>query len=361
MILSVDLAFQLKNFSLHVTMNEENDRIGILGASGCGKSMTLKSLAGILTPDSGRIVLGERVLFDSDRKINVKPQKRKVGYLFQNYALFPTMTVRQNIAAGVPKNRTQREDHIESMIFRFRLSGLEDRYPGQLSGGQQQRVALARLMAQEPDMILLDEPFSAMDSYLRDELQREVADMLASYEGKVILVTHNRDEVYRFCQKTYVMSRGAVIRHGTTADVFRNPENPETARLSGCKNYTRLERIDDHHGYLTDWGITITTARSIPEGTCSLGYRAHNFIPVWKQEITDGLSWQESGRIPFTVTSQVFMPFERNYYLKPQGIRQPGNPEVITWLVQENLWEELDQKGLPDYLALEERHMLFLK
>ena len=172
--------------------------MGILGASGCGKSMTLKSIAGIVTPDSGRIALqyakgeaaGGRVLYDSALKINEKPQMRRVGYLFQNYALFPNMSVEENIAAGL-KGMEKKKAKVGEMIERFRLTGLEKRYPGQLSGGQQQRVALARMMIGEPEVILLDEPFSALDGYLKDIMQRDMQNFLNEYTGDMILVTHN--------------------------------------------------------------------------------------------------------------------------------------------------------------------------
>ena len=170
--------------------------------------MTLKSIAGIELPDSGRIEISGRVFFDKEKKVNLKPQKRNVGYLFQNYALFPTMTVAQNIAAGLKGNKAENEKRVQEMIRKFRLQGLEKHLPGQLSGGQQQRVALARIMAYEPDVILLDEPFSALDMYLKDRLQRELSEMLEDYPGTVILVSHNRDEVYRFCEDLAVIDKG---------------------------------------------------------------------------------------------------------------------------------------------------------
>ena len=171
--LGVEIKKKLKEFDLDISFSAGKGCLGILGPSGCGKSMTLKSIAGIVTPDSGRIALqyakgeaaGGRVLYDSALKINEKPQMRRVGYLFQNYALFPNMSVEENIAVGL-KGMEKKKAKVGEMIERFRLTGLEKRYPGQLSGGQQQRVALARILAYEPEALLLDEPFSAMDTYL---------------------------------------------------------------------------------------------------------------------------------------------------------------------------------------------------
>ena len=165
--------------------------------------MTLKSIAGIVEPDSGSIILDGRELFNSSRKVNLKPQKRRVGYLFQNYALFPNMTVEENILTGLKAGKrygeAQQKQRVLEMMERFRLSGLEKRYPAQLSGGQQQRVALARILAYEPEALLLDEPFSAMDTHLRERLRLELASVLSEYQGASVMVTHDRDEAYQLC------------------------------------------------------------------------------------------------------------------------------------------------------------------
>ena len=174
--LDVEIQKQLKRFRLDVKLQAGGGCLGILGPSGCGKSMTLKSIAGIVTPDEGLISIQkgteQRILFDKSQKVNIKPQKRRIGYLFQNYALFPNMTVQENIAAGLDGD--VKNPKVGEMIGRFGLSGLEKQYPGQLSGGQQQRTALARILAYEPDALLLDEPFSAMDAYLKERLRLEL-------------------------------------------------------------------------------------------------------------------------------------------------------------------------------------------
>ena len=232
--LEVDIRKKLKGFSLDISFETGRGCLGILGPSGCGKSMTLKSIAGIIRPDQGRIALryaqgeaaGGRVLYDSALKINERPQVRRVGYLFQNYALFPGMTVEQNIMVGLkggrgnvglrrrrPMSREAGEQKVSEMVERFRLHGLEKRYPGQLSGGQQQRVALARSLAYEPEALLLDEPFSAMDTYLREGLRLELAGALKEYDGVTIMVTHDRDEAYQLCDNLLLMDRGCVLAY----------------------------------------------------------------------------------------------------------------------------------------------------
>lgn len=207
--LEVSIHKKLNEFDLEVSfLAKPNSCIGILGSSGCGKSMTLKSIAGIVDPDSGRIE-GDQIFFDKEKKINMKPQQRKVGYLFQNYALFPNMTVEQNIATGLERKDAKK---VNEMIKRFQLEGLEKSYPRQLSGGQQQRVALARIFAYNPDILLLDEPFSAMDSSLRETLRLELMRTLKDYEGITILVTHDRDEAYELCDTILLMDKGKIIQ-----------------------------------------------------------------------------------------------------------------------------------------------------
>ena len=244
-LLKVNIQKELNEFDLEVDFELKNRRLGILGPSGCGKSMTLKSIAGIITPDEGIISLDtdeETVYFDSKRKINLKPQNRNVGYLFQNYALFPNMTVEENIAIGLSKDDQGKT--VSDMIKRFHLEGLEKRYPRQLSGGQQQRVALARIMAYGPDVILLDEPFSAMDTFLKEQLRLELVNSLKGFDGFSIMVTHDRDEAFQFCDELIVLDKGKIIAKADTYEVFENPKKVEVARLTGCKNISRIEVID---------------------------------------------------------------------------------------------------------------------
>lgn len=343
MSIEVQIRKKLGSFLLDISFQSRARRIGILGASGCGKSMTLKSIAGIETPDEGRIEVEGHTLFDRELRVNLKPQKRNVGYLFQNYALFPTMTVEKNIAAGLEGSRQEKEARVREMVKKFQLEGLEKRLPGQLSGGQQQRVALARIMAYEPDVILLDEPFSALDMYLKDRLQQELMEMLADYKGTVIMVSHNRDELYRFSGELLVIDEGHIVAAGETKELFRNPVSREAARLTGCKNFSRVRRVDAHTAAASDWGVTLRTTREIPEDTRWFGYRAHDFVPIWGEA--------GENMLRFDMESSALLPFERNYYLRPG----------ICWFVQRERIEELDERGLPDYVLFREDKILFLK
>lgn len=350
-MIEVQIQRKLNTFQLQIDFKSNSKRIGILGASGCGKSMTLKSIAGIEQPESGVIKVEGKTLYDSSQKVNLKPQKRNVGYLFQNYALFPTMTVEKNIAAGLKGSKAENAKRVREMINKFQLVGLEKRYPSELSGGQQQRVALARIMAYEPDVILLDEPFSALDMYLKDHLQQELLELLEDYEGTVIMVTHNRDEVYRFSEELLIIDQGQVVAAGGTKALFQNPGKKEAARLTGCKNFSKAIRIDEHTADLTDWGITLhTKERRIPEDLKYIGYRAHDFVPVWGE--------RKENQIPFLLESKAALPFEDNYYLKPKD--KEAETPVISWFVQRENQILLEEKGMPDALELLEEHILFL-
>lgn len=243
-------------FVLDMNLEAENEVLALLGASGCGKSMTLKCISGIVTPDEGRIVVNDKVLFDSEKKINLPPQKRRVGLLFQNYALFPNMTVEQNIMTGMNTfdiSKSEKKQTCRDMMKKFYLDGLERHKPSQLSGGQQQRVALARIMVSKPDILMLDEPFSALDSFLRWELEQELMRVLEDFDGTSIIVSHNRDEVYRISDHVAVMTDGRVDCYGDKRDIFTNPPTYQSALLTGCKNFSRVKYIDDEHIEVIDW------------------------------------------------------------------------------------------------------------
>lgn len=279
-MLSVNIKKRLGGFHLDVQFEAREGIFALLGASGCGKSMTLKCIAGIERPDEGRIVLGERVLFDSTARIDLPPQQRRVGYLFQSYALFPHMTVRQNIAAGVQhKGKAVREEKVREKIQSFYLEGMEDKYPFQLSGGQQQRVALARIFASEPEILLLDEPFSALDSYLKWQVEQELVTTLEAFPGTTVFVSHNRDEVYRLCQQVCLLSVGKSEEVSSVRSLYHSPRTLSAALLSGCKNYSRAQRVDSRHVRALDWGVNFTCSRDIPEDTAYIGVRAHLVSP----------------------------------------------------------------------------------
>ena len=281
MSLEVTNAKRFEGFTLHADFAAGNTAAAILGASGCGKSMTLRCIAGVVKPDSGRIVLDGRVLFDSEKGIDLPPQQRNVGLLFQNYALFPNMTVEQNILCALKKEKdpAARKAACGSALRAMRLEELAHRLPSELSGGQQQRAALARILAGRPRILMLDEPFSALDSYLREEVEGEVGSLLSNFDGTALLVTHDRDEAYRLCPEMVVLDSGRVLRSGHTRDIFADPRSITAARLTGCKNILPCTRLDAHAVRLTGWDVPLQLALPVPEDCTAVGIRAHDFVP----------------------------------------------------------------------------------
>lgn len=277
MSLLVDIKKKFKGFTLDVQFENRDGYLGILGASGSGKSMTLKCIAGIETPDEGRIVLNNKVLYDSKKGINLKPQSRNVGYLFQNYALFPNMTVEENIGAGIKLTKKHKKEKIDELIKTIKLQGLEHKYPSILSGGQQQRVALARILAYEPDVLLLDEPFSALDTYLKEQIQTEVLELLKLYHGEVIMVTHSRDEAYKFCNNLAIIDKGKTILIGDTKEIFKCPKTLIAARLTGCRNISSCKVMSPHTVYAIDWDILLETSDKISSNVKYVGIKSHSF------------------------------------------------------------------------------------
>ncbi|MDR0838305.1 MAG: ATP-binding cassette domain-containing protein [Oscillospiraceae bacterium] len=286
-MLSVDIKKRLPGgFTLDVRFRADGETLALLGASGCGKSLTLRCVAGVLRPDEGVIELNGRALFDSDRKINLPPQKRKIGYLFQQYSLFPNMTVAQNIALGVQyEKRDVRRAVAARWISAMHLDGLGNRRPQELSGGERQRVALARALASEPEALLFDEPFSALDDYLRWQVELELADTLREFRGPSVFVTHSRDEAYRLCGQVCVLQDGKSERQTSVKGLFRSPETLSAALISGCKNFSRAEALPDGRVRALDWGVELTVPDTPPPDTRFIGVRAHYIAPADRVDV----------------------------------------------------------------------------
>ncbi|MBD7915041.1 ATP-binding cassette domain-containing protein [Clostridium sp. Sa3CUN1] len=352
MSLFVDIRKKLKGFYLDVSFEANGDYLGVLGASGSGKSMTLKCIAGIETPDEGTIVLNGKVLFDSKNKINLKPQERNIGYLFQNYALFPNMTVEENIGIGLDLPKDEKKKKIDKMINVFHLQGLEKKYPRQLSGGQQQRVALARCIIYEPDVLMLDEPFSALDTYLKEKLQTEVLELLKLYKGEVLMVTHSREEVYRFCKDMVVIEKGKSILIGNTKETFEKPKLKEVAILTGCKNISKCNIISNKKIYLTDFDIILELEKEIDEDINYIGINSNNFKIAENKE--------DKNTIEFQINKIVEDLFEYNIILQNKNLKTQGQNKTILYTVRKEEWDKREtNENL--YLKISEDKLLFLK
>ncbi|MBW4687200.1 MAG: molybdate ABC transporter permease subunit [Komarekiella atlantica HA4396-MV6] len=292
--LFVDIEKRLPSFHLQVSFNSNEQPLGLLGGSGAGKSMILRCIAGIETPTRGRIVLNGRVLFDSEQGINLPSRDRRVGFLVQNYALFPHMNVAQNIAFGLPKGLSTGaiRVQVEQQLIAMQLQGLGDRFVHQLSGGQQQRVALARALASQPEILLLDEPFSALDTHLRSQLEQQMTATLAEYEGVTLFVTHNMEEAYRICSNLLVLEHGKAVHHSSKYEIFEHPANVSVAQLTGCKNFSRAVFKLSEQIEAVDWGCSLQVIEPIKSELSHVGIRAHqitftrdssceNTFPCW--------------------------------------------------------------------------------
>ena len=269
MSLSVDIQRKLGAFDLQVSFDAGAETLGLLGASGCGKTLTMRSIAGIETPDAGKIVVDGTVFFDkaSGRRarVNLTPQQRKTALLFQNYMLFPNLTVAQNVAAGIGRDvpAAERDAAVTRELHRFGLSGFERRYPAQLSGGQQQRVALARMLAARPSILMLDEPFSALDAHLKGVLEQNLVSLFDAFSGTVLYVSHDIDEALRFCDRIAVVD---------------DPQSEAGIKLSGCKNCTPAVRAGEREVFLPKWGVAVRTGKPVPENVRYLGVRARYIV-----------------------------------------------------------------------------------
>ena len=347
MALSVDIRKKMGDFQLEARFEAEQETLALLGASGCGKSVTLRCIAGILTPDEGKIVLDGVTLFDSAAKINLPPQKRNVGYLFQQYALFPNMTVRQNIAAAV-RDKQRRKAVTEEKLCQFRLEEVADKRPNQISGGQQQRTALARILASEPKAILLDEPFSALDSYLKYQLEVELAETLEQFPGTVLWVSHDRGEVFRNCRRVCVLDRGRSQGTFTLRELFHEPVTEAAARLSGCKNYA--DAIPKGTAvFLPEWGLTLDCGKEVPSDIRRVGIRSHHVAMA---------AADAPGAFPCEVQRVIQDVFITIVLLRPENA-VPDAPPLRMELDRED-WANVTDKNHV-WAAIQPRDILLLK
>lgn len=241
-MIDLDIKKSLNNFDLDIRLNIKSKTLGILGHSGSGKTMLLNSIAGLIDPDEGYI-RGVREYYNSYKSFSMPPEKRKVGYLLQSYGLFPHMTVLEN-TKFVIKDKA-REELAKNILKRVGLQDKLDLYPSQLSGGQKQRLAMARMLVTKPEMLLLDEPFSALDAVLRTDMENFMKDIITDLQVPTILVSHNRKEVYRFCDEIAIISRGRIEDLGPKERVFNEPKTKEAARLVGFENIIQAGQAKD--------------------------------------------------------------------------------------------------------------------
>jgi ABC-type sulfate/molybdate transport systems ATPase subunit len=356
--LEVEIEKILPGFALGVSFRAGEAPVGILGASGVGKTMTLRAIAGLEPHVRGRIVLDGCVLLDSSRHIEVPSRARRIGVVFQHYALFPHLTVEENIAFGLRHlEMRERQRRVAEQIAAMHLAGLGQRRPAALSGGQQQRVALARALAPEPCALLLDEPFAALDTHLRSQMERQLQDTLSRYGGVTLMVSHNLEEIYRLCGEIVVLDQGTVIARGPRDEIFRRPPDRATARLTGCKNFSRARALGDQRVEALDWGCTLCVSDELPRAAGHIAIRAHHVVVGPPQEGSGG---PPANRFPCWLAAATEGPFRVTLYLRLS--RPPADPSDYQLQVEisREQWTELEGVGLPWSVQLAPERLMLL-
>ena len=352
--LDVDLERTLENFTLRIALGARNGAVGLLGPSGSGKSMTLRMIAGVSTPDRGRIVLNGRVLFDSAAGRNIPAASRRIGVVFQDYALFPHLTVADNVGFGLARmTKDERRARIWNQLESMGIAELAHRYPRQISGGQRQRVAIARCMAMEPDALLLDEPFAALDPHLRRRTEEQLRATLAGFNGPVVFVTHDMEEAFRFCSELQVLDSGRVIASGPKQELFERPRTVAAARLTGCKNIVAACRVGNDCVEVAAWQCRLQAAPEVPEALTHVGFRSHqlafqrpadtkNTFPCW-----------------LVTTSEA--PHEMTLYLRLHSAPSSGQPPHLQADVSKEVWRDLSKRPQPWHITLDPTRLLVLE
>jgi molybdate transport system permease protein len=358
--LEVDLQKRLERFTLKVRLGAGRGTVGILGASGAGKSMTLRLIAGVAEPDGGRIVLNGRVLFDSRTRENVCSARRRIGIVFQDYALFPHMTVEENVGfglsgLGVEERRRAVARHLE----RMHIAELAERMPGEISGGQRQRVAIARCMAIRPDALLLDEPFAALDPHLRRKTEEQLRETLAEYKGAVLFVTHDMEEAFRFCSELVVLDGGRVIASGPKQELFERPRTVAAARLTGCKNIVAARRVGEERIAVDAWGCELRTGCAVPDGLTHVGVRSHQIAIAGDADNAAGEAGENTFPCWLMGTSEA--PHEMTLYLRLHAPARVSEPAHLQVDLGKDAWSALRERPQPWQVKLDPARLLLLE
>ena len=352
--LDVDVERTLENFTLRIALGARNGAIGLLGPSGSGKSMTLRMIAGVSTPDRGRIVLNGRVLFDKAAGLNLPAASRRIGVVFQDYALFPHLTVAENVGFGLARMaKDEKQARIWKQLESMGIAELANRYPRQISGGQRQRVAIARCMAMEPDALLLDEPFAALDPHLRRRTEEQLRATLASFSGPVVFVTHDMEEAFRFCSELQVLDGGRVIASGPKHELFEHPRTVAAAQLTGCKNIVTARRDGRDSVVIEAWECRLQTSVEVPATLTHAGFRSHQMV-FQKPAVT-------ANTFPCWLVSTSEAPHEMTLYLRLHAEPSPGQGPHLQADVAKDVWRDLSQQPLPWRITLDPARVLLLE
>lgn len=349
MPLEVQIEKRLPNYTLSISFAVAGGPLSILGPSGSGKTMTLRCIAGLERPERGRVVLNGRVLFDSKQHIRIPARERRIGMLFQHYALFPHLTAAENIAFGLSHlSRAEQSQRISKVAAQTHLQNLEHRYPRELSGGEQQRVALARALSADPEALLLDEPLSALDTHLRSQIESLLQETFESYGGTTLLVTHNIEEAYRLGKDLLVLSNGKASAFGEKRAIFQHPPSLEAARLTGCKNISRARPISSGEVEAIDWGCTLRISQRLVQPAAHVGIRAHH-IDFLESNPAAG----RENTFPCWLVRASETPFRITLFLRLHNAPESNSPHHLQAEVLNQKWEQFRGRPQPWHVRLD--------
>lgn len=340
MALVVDFEKKLSNFTLKAKFSCANQEVlTILGASGSGKSMILKCIAGVEKPDQGKIILNDRVLFDSSNKINLTPQERRIGILFQNYALFPHMTVEQNILYSIRKNYSndQKFKIAKEILNLMQLIKIKDQLASKISGGEMQRVALARILVNDADLMMLDEPFSAIDEYLKFSLELELRERIKNFAKPVLFVTHDRDQAYRIGDRIALIYEGKINKVATPKEIFVTPETVYNAKITGVKNIAPAI-YKDGKIYIENWQLSFAYDPLKAKDLKYVGIRMNDF------KLASHLDDLAIG------TKFIFKIDEVFANVFTYTVKLKTNAEPLFWQVSKDLWDPYQKSEVELYI-----------
>ena len=312
---------------------DQGEKIGIIGVNGTGKTTLLRVIAGEEEPDEGQVITQNGI---------------RISWLPQTPEFPQHMTILDYVAEGKWQKDWSTESEARRMLNTLGITDQNSNMDN-LSGGEKKRVALARMMIGEPEAILLDEPFSALDGYLKDVLQREMQDFLKDYPGDMILVTHSRDEAYKFCRELSIVHEGRILVTGETKQLFERPGLLEAAKLTGCKNFSRAERLGPHEIYAADWKMKLHTEENVDEDITHVGIRGHWIRPE-----------SEPGEncMAVQVDQYIETTFEHQYMIRNKA---EENAAGLWWMRPKNSFTEDPDKDLPEYLYFPSEHLMLLK
>ena len=325
----------LENVSITL---REGELVSLLGVSGGGKSTLFNIISGLMKPDCGQVLLdGE----------DVTNRPGRISYMLQKDLLLPYRTIEDNVALplllrGMKKSEARAQ--AESHFAEFGLTGTEKKWPAQLSGGMRQRAALLRTYLFSQNVALLDEPFSALDSFLREQLITEMKSLLGSFQGDSIIVTHNRNEAYELCSSLAIMENGRLTETGNTRKIFSNAGTRAGAVLTGCKNIVGAEKTGEHEVRVPEWGISFFTEKAVRDDLAAIGIRAHYFGPDRMQN-----------RFPVKITEQIEEPFA--WIIKFRYGNQNAESESIWWRTDKGSYDPSSETG---YLGVAPEDIMLL-